>query len=384
MMISVSRERYVFASLDAKLASALRKQVNGALGRRITRLSRDEARKNGRQLRGRQALWIIYQEYKMEGKAVGVFGLEELFKVTHTGDDLVKFLEDWELALSNLETEPDEDVLETLVIKLFRKSQKLRTDVAHWQRLEKDHPDRACQWLIACTKREVRRDWQDYVRQQMQKALGAGKPTAPAPPEHNGGKGRGRGRGAGKGPNNQPKGICFEFQNNGSCSKQNCPYEHKPGGGQSTIKGGKKGGGRGHGTAKGGKVGNNSSGVDAEGKKLCAFHAKGHCKFGDSRAHSHAAPSNLKAKAKPKAKPKAKVKVAAVALSMAMSAKISGTISDGTQTAAVPAVRNAGPGVWLGDTGSGVDLIGRNALTSEDLEDTRGRGPSVSLPRTES
>ena len=49
----------------------------------------------------------------MEEKAVGVFGLEELFKVTLAGDDLVKFLEDRELALSNLEKEPYEDVGDT-------------------------------------------------------------------------------------------------------------------------------------------------------------------------------------------------------------------------------------------------------------------------------
>ena len=102
--------------------------------------------------------------------------------------------------------------LETLVIKQLRKSQTLRTDVAHWQRLEKNHPDRKYQRLTVCAKHEVSRDRQDFVRQQMQKALGAGKPTATAPPEHKGGKGRGRGRGAGKGPNNQPKGFALSFR----------------------------------------------------------------------------------------------------------------------------------------------------------------------------
>ena len=119
-----------FATLDAKLASALRKVVDGALGRRITRLSREEARKHGRQMRGRQVLWLIYQEYKMEERAVGAFSLKELFKIILINDDLVRFIEDWELALANLEKEPDEDVLETLVIAQLEKSQKLKTDIA--------------------------------------------------------------------------------------------------------------------------------------------------------------------------------------------------------------------------------------------------------------
>ena len=135
----------------------------------------------------------------MEGKAVGVFSFEELSKIIFINDDVVRFIEGWELALANLEKEPDEDVLETLVIALLKR-QKLKTDVAHWYRLQKDHPDRKYQWLIACAKREIRRDRQNYVRQQIETALAKPKiPAVPGTPKGKGPKGRGRGDGSGGG-----------------------------------------------------------------------------------------------------------------------------------------------------------------------------------------
>ena len=57
-----------FETLDSKLSSALRKILTGPIGREITRLSTEEAKRNRRQMSGRQTLWMIYQEFQMEEK----------------------------------------------------------------------------------------------------------------------------------------------------------------------------------------------------------------------------------------------------------------------------------------------------------------------------
>ena len=357
-----------FESLDAKLSAALRKVTTGALGRKITRLSNEDARKRGRLMSGRQTLWMIYQDFRMDERQVGLFSLEELFKVTLAGDNLVKFLEDWDLAVANLEKEPDEDVMETLVVKQLRKSSKLKVEIKHWDRLERGHPDRNYAWLIDCAKREVRRDRQDYVRKELETAL-----THAAAAKGKGKKGKGKGgKGSGAGES-----ICFEFRDTGKCSKPNCPYKHVRGSGGKSKGGKGAGGGRKGGEPKGGA----SDAPPAPGSRsdrACSFHKRGKCKFGDQCAYSHAAPAaDAKAKAKPKAKGKAKAKPAAVASTipigcaagrLAASGGIHSAVS-GSLTSSAPASRNAGPGIWLGDTGSGVDLIGKQALTREDVKD---------------
>ena len=57
----------LFPSLDAKLGSAIAKICSGELGRKIQRADDLEAFK-GRMMKGRQALWIIYEYFRVVGR----------------------------------------------------------------------------------------------------------------------------------------------------------------------------------------------------------------------------------------------------------------------------------------------------------------------------
>ena len=85
------------------------------------------------------------------------------------------------------------------------------------------------------------------------------------------GKGKGK---KGNGKSQEPKGICYEFQATGKCSKgKNCGFKHEKGG---NPKGGKKGKSR-SGTPKGGRSTTPKRKMTREemAKTPCAFFAKG-------------------------------------------------------------------------------------------------------------
>ena len=55
-----------FMSLDVKLAAALSKLASGDLGRKLTQAKEVEAGR-GKMLKGRQALWMVYEHFPCQG-----------------------------------------------------------------------------------------------------------------------------------------------------------------------------------------------------------------------------------------------------------------------------------------------------------------------------
>ena len=91
------RDSGKFPTLDVKLSAALTKLAHGDLGREIA-LQQEQAAKCGRLLRGRQALYMIYQHFKTAEEAGALYDLVDLTKVlsTTTGGrqiDLTTFLQ---------------------------------------------------------------------------------------------------------------------------------------------------------------------------------------------------------------------------------------------------------------------------------------------------
>lgn len=69
-----------FVNLDVKPAAALSRMSSGELGRKITQAKEVEARR-GLMLKGQQALWLVYQHYRIHADAGAFY---DLFGILHT------------------------------------------------------------------------------------------------------------------------------------------------------------------------------------------------------------------------------------------------------------------------------------------------------------
>ena len=85
-----------FTTLDLKLMAAINKVAKDKLGREITEAADEERKVHRRQLRGRQALLIIYKWYSVNDRLKQVYKLTDLMKVKCNGDhELADFILGW-------------------------------------------------------------------------------------------------------------------------------------------------------------------------------------------------------------------------------------------------------------------------------------------------
>ena len=75
----------MFQSMGAKIMAALTRLLKGELNRRIQQEIHTEA-KTGKQLKGRQALWVIYRYYATKDTVGVVYGIPDLMEVKWAGD----------------------------------------------------------------------------------------------------------------------------------------------------------------------------------------------------------------------------------------------------------------------------------------------------------
>ena len=80
------RDSEGFDSLDAKLAAALTKIATGELGRRITLMVEQEASKE-RMLKGRQILWMIHDNHKLDEERGALYDFTDLLAIRLKGDN---------------------------------------------------------------------------------------------------------------------------------------------------------------------------------------------------------------------------------------------------------------------------------------------------------
>ena len=108
-----------FATLDAKLAAAIRKIIQGDLNHKINLISEEKA-KAGTMMIGRQMLLKVYEQYSISDVEGALLSFEDLLQVQLHQDDLRNFLADWENVLSAIKARPDDTIPETL----FKKDQQ--------------------------------------------------------------------------------------------------------------------------------------------------------------------------------------------------------------------------------------------------------------------
>ena len=285
-----------FANLDAKILSAVTDKAHGELGREITQKIEEYARK-GKMLRGRQAVWLIYQYMNVSEQAGALYDISDLMGVRLYHDKLEPFLQSWQAVLTGMRSPPDPETQEVLFYKQLQTSDQMKTEIAHYERNEIGHPDHSYEFLLAAVKRRIQKRRQDKNRKALEAALGGSKiPAAPA-------KGKGKGK----------TGICYAFRDKGKCDREDCPYQHSnnampaKGSGKRGRSRSPKGKGRGRSNSPKGKgKGISRERSSSDGKQVCWFFMKGHCKFGDKCNNKHSKPAAPATKDKDKHKNKKK------------------------------------------------------------------------------
>ena len=101
-----------FTRLDMKLSAAITTASTGEVGREVAEAT-EAAAKNGKMLRGRQALWLVYQWYKVTEEAGALFDLSDLMKVELEGHNLSTFQQNW-VSILGMKKEPDKQTMATL------------------------------------------------------------------------------------------------------------------------------------------------------------------------------------------------------------------------------------------------------------------------------
>ncbi len=200
-------ESGAFASLDAKLAAALSKILQGELARQVN-IRKEKMASTGRLMKGRQILWLLYQHFKISQAEGSLLEFQDLLNVKLQGDGLRTFLNDWDSVLLAMAQEPPVEILETLFRLQIQRYQPLRDQLAYYDRLDHGHADRSYAFLISAARRHL----EQRRRAETREALSRGGSAYALPVSLARGDPGGKAKAKSKG-----KGICRSWASTGSC-----------------------------------------------------------------------------------------------------------------------------------------------------------------------
>jgi len=146
-----------FDTLDAKLAAALSEICTSELGRKVTLKTEQEA-KAGRMICGRQVLWIVYEEYRVNEEAGALRDITDLVKVTLKRDQckvdhLSTFMGNWFQVLAGMKTTPEDATLQVMLYEQVKHIPCLTADIAAYDRAAIGSDDRLYTFLTKAIQR---------------------------------------------------------------------------------------------------------------------------------------------------------------------------------------------------------------------------------------
>ena len=246
-----------FATLDAKLLSALTNIITGDFARKVDTFKETEATA-GRIVRGRQVLFMLHDHFSTNIKHGATYALQDLFSVQLRGENLKSFISNWDQVLAGIVQTPEESVLETLFYKQVKNCRAIQHDMTEYHRADEGTEKHTYNFLVSAVRRHLDRERLEANRDRVAKGLsGGGRPSAPAVEGKTG---------------FIPKGYCVAW-NKGSCTKDDCPYKHEtPKPREKNRKTSKT---RGRSTDRSG-----SPKPKGKGKKICKFWKQGRCDRG--------------------------------------------------------------------------------------------------------
>ena len=77
--------------------------------------------------RGRQALWMVYENFSTDPKAGVLYDMEDLMNARLVGENLEAFMTTWDNVVIHLSKPPDETILEALFCKQVKECQKMKS-----------------------------------------------------------------------------------------------------------------------------------------------------------------------------------------------------------------------------------------------------------------
>ena len=183
-----------FKLLDVRIASGIMKIATGTLGRELNKANQASA-KAGMVLRGRQALHIMFHYFKVNEDQGALYDLKDLMAVKFHGS-LQDFINNWETILNGMEAEPDEKTLRTLFYDEIFDCKELDHDMACYDRMEPNDPNRSYKWMLSRIRTLLERKRKVSQRNEVTRHIGRNRrgDAAPVTREH---RGRPRGHSGG-------------------------------------------------------------------------------------------------------------------------------------------------------------------------------------------
>ena len=150
-----------FETLDAKVSAGLAQVCKGELGRRVTLKTEEEA-KVKRLIKGRQILWMIYEEYRLNQEAGALHDITDLMKLQlkkeHTKvEHLDTFMLNWRTIIAGMKEEPPETTLQVMLCERVRNLQCLAADIAVYDRAKAGTFERSYRFLVEAIDRLLER-----------------------------------------------------------------------------------------------------------------------------------------------------------------------------------------------------------------------------------
>ena len=196
-----------FATLDAKVLSAITNVLEGEFARQIYSFKEREAHA-GRLVRGRQVWQSLMLTLRPVLCMVPSMSLRTFLGVKLINANLVTFMSNWDTVLSGMKVAPDDKFLEPLFHRQIKKCKSISHDVAIYERATEGAKERSYSFLSQAASNCLARRRLDRNRERMARQLGDDKPALPA-------------------AKRVPKVFCISFVKNGSCKVDNCKYKHQ-------------------------------------------------------------------------------------------------------------------------------------------------------------
>jgi hypothetical protein len=167
------------------------KVATGELGRKLS-LAVEVAAKCGLMLRGRQALFIIYEHFKTAEKAGALFELTDLMAIKRHGSNLQAFITSWDTVLAGMKNEPTVETKEVLLYEQLKDCEELIHDMAYYHRDKMMSSQQKYDFLLSAVREYLERKRQEENRKAVVQQLRGGRPAAPANTTEGEGKGKGK------------------------------------------------------------------------------------------------------------------------------------------------------------------------------------------------
>jgi hypothetical protein len=132
-------------------------------------------------LKGRQILWMIHEYHKLDEERGALYAFRDLQAVRLKDDrHLEGFLTTWEAVLAGMRAPPPQEIVEQLFLDQLRHSKVLEVELNHYDRCDRNHPDRSYEFLTNSVQRYLARTRLQRNRTSMTHALSGAASAAPA------------------------------------------------------------------------------------------------------------------------------------------------------------------------------------------------------------